>query len=85
MNKEFPYSLTMVLVSVVICGCTHLGVVPADPLGSMSQIPNASSSPYVAVDASLSELEHIGKGRVHRDRARPKEKRASRLSSKTKL
>ena len=62
MNKVPLYAAVAALISAAICSCTHLGDLPADPLGSMSQVPRSSSSPYVAVDASLSVLEGTGKG-----------------------
>jgi hypothetical protein len=57
MNKAILYAAAVTLVSCAIGGCAHVGVNTADPLGSMSQVPASSSSPYVALDASLSMLE----------------------------
>jgi hypothetical protein len=61
MNRLLLYTLASVLVPVMICGCTHPGVTLSDPLGSMSQFPRNSFSPYVSTDASLAMLEDIGK------------------------
>lgn len=62
MNKAILYAAAVTLVSCAIGGCAHVGVNTADPLGSMSQVPASSSSPYVALDPSLSMLEDTGKG-----------------------